>query len=205
MANAAVMTEKPAYLGLLNAISLAESEAGIYLEAWANATPDEDLAKVLRLVAMRESHHGDAFCRRLAELGYPLRQKADPRAPARLAKYANPKIHDCEKIPSASNDDVANAEPFRDIEVALKEGRFDPMTANMLTWYIAEEHDSGRRLEEAYACVRAKAGGQANGKSGATAVMNGGSSADVQAIMNCMTEGFARLEKSIEKLAKALK
>jgi enoyl-CoA hydratase/carnithine racemase len=36
--------EKPAYLGLLNAISLAESRAGQYLEAWADVTPDEDLA-----------------------------------------------------------------------------------------------------------------------------------------------------------------
>lgn len=204
MADTAVMTDKPAYLGLLNAISLAESEAGVYLEAWANATPDEDLAKVLRLVALREAQHGDAFCRRLSELGYPLRQKADPKAAARLAKYANPKIHDCEKIPAESAEG-ADADPFRDIEAALKEGRFDAMTANMLTWYIAEERDSGRRLKEAYACVRAKAAGQANGRPAAMAAANGGPSADAQAIMNCMAEGFARLEKSMEKLAKALK
>ena len=41
------MTEKPPYLGLLNAISLAESEAGVYLEAWANATDDEELAGLI--------------------------------------------------------------------------------------------------------------------------------------------------------------
>ena len=35
---ATTTTEKPRYLGLLNAISLAESQAGVYLEAWANAT-----------------------------------------------------------------------------------------------------------------------------------------------------------------------
>ena len=34
----------PAYLGLLNAISLAEGRAGVYLTAWAEATSDEDLA-----------------------------------------------------------------------------------------------------------------------------------------------------------------
>jgi len=44
MADTAVVTDKPAYLGLLNAISLAESEAGFHLEAWANAMPDQDLA-----------------------------------------------------------------------------------------------------------------------------------------------------------------
>src|SRR5690349_5988101 len=62
-------TEKPAYLGLLNAISLAESHAGQYLEAWANVTDDEDLACCLRLVAARERSHGEVFCRRIAELG----------------------------------------------------------------------------------------------------------------------------------------
>ena len=45
--------KKPAYLGLLNAISLAETEAGIYLRAWADATCDDDLACTLRLVAAR--------------------------------------------------------------------------------------------------------------------------------------------------------
>src|ERR1700748_1456909 len=86
------MTEKPEYLGTLNAISLAESEAGVYLEAWANATDDEDLACCLRLVAARESSHGETFCRRIAELGFDLQPKQDAGAAARLAKYANPKI-----------------------------------------------------------------------------------------------------------------
>jgi len=205
MADTAVMTEKPAYLGLLNAISLGESEAGVYLEAWANATPDEDLAKVLRFVALRESQHGDAFCRRLSELGYPLRQKADPKSPARLAKYANPKIPDCEKLPAESREDDTIVDTFRDIEKAVKEGKFDPMTANMLTWYVAEERDSGQRLKEVYDCVRAKANGQTHGKPMAMAAASSGPSADAQAIMSCMTDGFARLEKSMEKLAKALK
>jgi hypothetical protein len=203
MADTAVMTNKPAYLGLLNAISLAESEAGVYLEAWANATTDEELAKVLRLVALRESHHGDAFCRRLLELGYPLRQKVDPGSPARLAKYANPKIPDCEKVPPESSEDSGVRDAFRDIEIGVKEGRFDAMTANMLTWYIAEERDSGRRLKAAYDRVRAQSDGQTHGES--TALLDAGPSADAQAIMACMGEGFARLEKSLEKLAKALK
>ena len=37
-------TTKPSYLGLLNAISLAESGAGVSLQAWANATPNDELA-----------------------------------------------------------------------------------------------------------------------------------------------------------------
>jgi hypothetical protein len=193
--------EKPAYLGLLNAISLAETEAGIYLEAWANATQDEDLASTLRLVALRETHHGEAFCRRLMELGYPLREKADPKAPARLAKYANPRIPDCEKIPPTP---AAARDAFKEIEKAIRDGVYDAMTANMLSWYIAEERDSGRRLDEAYACVRAKMGDE-TGMAATRSATAAAPSADAQAIMACMSEGFARLEKSMEKLAKAVK
>ena len=190
---------KPRYLGLLNAISLAETAAGVYLEAWANATDDEDLACTLRLVAARESSHGEVFCRRIGELGYELRQKADPKAAARLARYANPKISDCEKVgPEREEGDT-----FADIKAAMAQGAYDPMTCNLMQWYIAEEEDTGRRLREAYACVRAKA---ASGVPAAKAnghAVEAGPSADAQAIMACMTAGFSQLEKSIAKLAKA--
>ena len=65
-------TEKPKYLELLNAISNGESAAGVYLEAWADVTPNPDLACTLRLVAARERSHGDVFCRRISELGYTV-------------------------------------------------------------------------------------------------------------------------------------
>lgn len=182
-------SEKPRYLGLLNAISLAESAAGQYLEAWADATSDADLACTLRLVAARETSHGEVFCRRIAELGYSLKPKSDPEAESRFACYADPKIPDIDKLPKREDGD-----PFGDIRVALKRGEFDPMTANLLTWYIAEEEDSGRRLRDAYACVRAKA----------SAPAHSASAPDTEALMACMSEGFARLEKSIDRLAKTL-
>jgi hypothetical protein len=192
-------TTKPRYLGLLNAISLAETAAGVYLEAWANATDDDDLACTLRLVAARETSHGEVFCRRIGELGYELRQKADPKAAARLARYANPKISDCEKVgPERDEGDT-----FTDIKQAMAGGDYDPMTCNLMQWYIAEEEDTGRRLREAYACVRAKAGGPPMTKTNGHAAAATGPGPDAEAIMACMTAGFSRLEKSIEKLAKA--
>ncbi len=193
---------KPSYLGLLNAISLAESEAGVYLEAWANATDDAELAETLRLVAARETSHGELFCRRLCELGYELRPKADPKAAARLARYANPKISDCEKV---GPERAEAGDTFADIRAGIAAGVYDTMTCNMLQWYVNEEDDSGRRLREAYAKVRAKAGMTAparlNGNGAAHPAE--GPSADAQAIMACMTAGFAQLERSLEKLAKA--
>ena len=193
---------KPAYLGLLNAISLGESEAGVYLEAWANATDDEELACTLRLVAMRETHHGQAFCRRLSELGYDLRQKPDPKAAERLARYANPKISDCEKVGPEREE---TGDFFGDIRRAMADGAYDAMTCNMLQWYIAEEEDSGRRLREVYAKVRAKAGMTPAKKkaNGHAPEPDAALSAEAQAIMACVTAGFSKLEKSLEKLAKA--
>src|SRR5580698_2065813 len=94
--------EKPPYLGLLNAISLAETSAGVYLRAWADATDDEDLARTLRFVAAREASHGEVFCRRLNELGFDVMPKHDPAAEKRLAKLANPRICDLDKLPSRS-------------------------------------------------------------------------------------------------------
>lgn len=192
--------QKPSYLGLLNAISLAESAAGVYLEAWADVTPHADLACTLRLVAARERSHGDVFCRRISELGFELRRKTDPRNAEQLAKLSNPKISDLDKIPARSE---TEADPFADTRRRIAEGEFDPMTANLMTWYIAEEMDSGRRLREAYDCVRENASG---GKKAAPAMaMASGPSADAEAMMACMTAGFARLEKSLDKLVKASK
>ena len=194
--------EKPRYLGLLNAISLAESHAGIYLEAWANATCDEELACTLRLVAARERSHGAVFCRRLCELGYDLRQKHDPEDAARIARYANPKISDLEKIGKRRDE----KDPFAEIEQKMKEGFYDPMTCNLLSWYICEERDSAKRLRAAYDCVRAKANGGADVATNGHANGNGAAaestpSADAKAIMACMSEGFARLEKCIAGMA----
>jgi len=154
-------------------------------------------------VAARETSHGEVFCRRLNELGFDLKPKHDPATEKRLAKLANPKIADVDKLP---NREEEGEDPFADIKKQLAQGVFDPMTANLMTWYIAEEYDSGARLREAYACVRAQANGghaRTNGKTnghGPTAP-----SVDAEAIMACMTAGFAKLEKSMEKLARAVK
>jgi hypothetical protein len=191
---------KPSYLGLLNAISLAESNAGVYLDAWANATSDEDLACRLRLVAARETSHGQVFCRRIQELGFDLLQRPDPGAAERLAKVANPKISDLEKVGAEREEQ----DPFGDIDRQIADGVFDPLTEKLMVWYIAEERDSGNLLREAYAKVRANAGAATNGASASHGASATGTmpSADAQAIMACMTQGFDRLEKALTKLAK---
>ena len=188
---------KPSYLGLLNAISLAEAGAGVSLRAWANATPNEELATALRFVAARETSHGDVFCRRISELGFELLLKPDPGAGERLAKVANPKITDLEKIGPEREE---GPDTFADIEKQLDAGVFDPLTAKLLVWYISEERDSGNVLKAAYDCVRSMSSANATLPNVSAPAAP---SADADAIMSCMTSGFTRLEKAIEKLAKA--
>jgi hypothetical protein len=159
------------------------------------------LACTLRFVAARETSHGEVFCRRIAELGYELRRKPDPASARRAAKLADPAVSDLEKVGEEREEE---RDPFRDINRQMADGVFDPMTANLMKWYISEEIDSGRRLREAYACVRERAGGRRKAKANGH-METSGPSDDAQAIMACMSDGFAKLEKSFEKLAKAVR
>ena len=61
------MSDKPSYLGLLNAIAIAEAQAHDYLVAWADVTPSPDVRKVLLTVAAREGEHGMSFSKRINE------------------------------------------------------------------------------------------------------------------------------------------
>ena len=198
----AVRCETPSYTDLLGRISNAESNAGRYLRAWADVTPDEDLACTLRLVAARETSHGDVFCRRVAELGGELPCSMDRQWAERMAVVADPRISDLEKVGPAKNE----PDPFGKIDEMLADGVFDPLTEHLMVWYIAEERDTIERLQDAYAAVRAKASSKGKAKAAPMAAAEECCpSPDAQAIMACMTDGFARLEKSFEKLVKAVK
>jgi len=195
----ALRCEAPVYLEQLSRISVAETQAGRYLGAWADVTPDACLAATLRLVAARETSHGEVFCRRVAELGGELQCCPDlvRQGAARLAVVADPNISDLEKVGPAAD----QTDPFEKLERQMADGVFDPLTTQTLTWYIAEERDTIERLQDAFAAIRA----QAKKPKSAQAQPAAEASSDAQAIMACMTEGFARLEKSLEKLAKAVK
>ncbi len=75
------MSDKPSYLGLLNAIAIAEGHAHAYLSAWAETTPSADVRGVLLKIAAREGEHASSFSRRINELGYEVRRKPDADSP----------------------------------------------------------------------------------------------------------------------------
>ena len=92
------MSEKPSYLGLLNAVSNAESQAECYLNAWAGVTPDDGVRHVISSVAIREGEHGKAFAKRLCELGYTLLPREDPKFDDKMEIASSTSLTDREKF-----------------------------------------------------------------------------------------------------------
>ena len=148
--------EKPSYLGLLNALAVAETAAEPLFETWAATTSDKKLAKELRFVAMREGEHGKAFAKRMLELGYEV------RTPPSLDRQA-------EALVTAAGS-MSDSEKFRALGVHQPPGEtdvfdsmfvdktIDPITGALLGRYIAEERDSARRLAAQYERIAAKEG-----------------------------------------------
>ena len=144
------MNEKPSYLGLLNAISVAECDAGEYLAAWVTVTPSADVRAVINTVALRESEHGLAFAKRIDELGYSVIPRHDPKQAERMVIAASTALSDKEKF-EALNLGQSPQDGARDVFDTFFENKdLDPVTGALLGRYVAEERDSGRKLAECY-------------------------------------------------------
>jgi hypothetical protein len=181
------------YIDQLNRIANAETTAGRNFAVWADVTTDPELAATLRVVAARETSHGEVFRRRIVELGAEPCCEPYPEILGQLKVFADPKIGDAEKLAPL----VGGSDPFAAITRDIAEGRYDPLTVNLFNWYIAEERDTATRFRAQ--CERL----QGRGMEACAEAPH--PSADAEAIMACMTEGFSRLEKSLEKLARAVK
>jgi hypothetical protein len=145
-------TNKPHYLGLLNSISVAETNAGRYLKAWADVTPNLEFKRALGLVAARETTHGEVFRQRIERLGFSLRDQEDPRLAERLRILGDPGRSDAEKI-NARRRDVLDADVdrfFASIDERVADESVDPLTRDTLRWYVHEERDSRALLRAAY-------------------------------------------------------
>lgn len=164
------MSDKPSYLGLLNAVSLAETAAHEYLTAWAAVTPHEGVKATLLTVAAREGEHGMAFAKRINELGYNLRPGPDdPKRAERMSIARSTECSDYEKMHALGIARIAEDAGKSGPDVFDKffsDHSIDIQTGELLGRYIAEERDSGRRLRACYLAVKAEhdAAAGANGK-----------------------------------------
>jgi hypothetical protein len=151
------MSDKPSYLGLLNAVSLAESAAHEYLEAWIAVTPSDDVRRVLQTVSAREGEHGKAFAKRIDELGFTLRPRDDPGHAKRLAIAASTKRTDLEKMEKLGLDRLDSGDQPDIFDGFFRDHSIDIRTGELLGRYIAEERDSARRLRACYEQLKASA------------------------------------------------
>ena len=145
------MSEKPSYLGLLNAISLAESEAERYLDCWAATTPSADVRRIISTVALREGEHGKAFAKRICELGFGLQPKEGPSdLDSKMAIVTSTTLSDKEKFEKLKLAAAPRAGE-RDIFTSFfDDTTMDIQTGALMGRYVAEERDSGRMLRGCY-------------------------------------------------------
>src|SRR6266446_4805796 len=147
------------YLELLDNIASGERRAGVFLQAWADTTPDPELQACLAMVANRETSHYQIFKRRIEELGYTWTDNHDPDFEARLQVSGSP-MPDTEKIRWAKARQAQRQGPtIRErYEAAMADETVDPLTRALLRWFAEVEADSGARLRALYDRIEAQAG-----------------------------------------------
>ncbi|HWC37456.1 MAG TPA: hypothetical protein VG476_02955 [Acidimicrobiales bacterium] len=150
--------DKPRYLGLLNAIAVAESAAHRYLTEWAKRTGDPQVRHVLLTVAAREGEHGMSFARRINELGFEVREKdvAGGEKALEIVRSDRSDLEKMEALELQKLDTGDRPDLFDDI---FKDHSIDIRTGELLGRYIAEERDSARLLRSCYECLRATRAG----------------------------------------------
>lgn len=147
------------YLPLLNTIAVNEKKGEMFLSAWADSTEDKELEATLRFVAIREGEHAWAFTKRLCELGCSVSEED-----------AFQVFEDFDGLMDCVCSDASDAKKVKQVNRMLggdggdpfarlfEDTSIDPETGALLGRYIAEERDSGRRLQAAYEAVLKKAG-----------------------------------------------
>jgi len=183
---------KPSYLPLLNSIAVNEAKGEELLQTWADATKDKDLKAALEFVAIREGEHAMAFTKRMCELGHEVDEDSAYQVFKDfdgLINCAGSKATDAEKVVMlGGNGDGEERDPFRGF---FNDTTIDPQTGALLGRYIAEERDSGRRLQAEYDRVCASAPGKEHAN---------GELSELSACIASLQMDVAKLRKKIKKM-----
>jgi rubrerythrin len=142
------MSDKPSYLGLLNAIAVAEGRAYTYLTAWADTTQSDDVRVVLRKIAAREGEHAMTFGRRINELGYDVRRPVDDDA--KTIALVTSDCSDLEKMETLKLHRLDTGDKPDIFDDFFTDHSIDIATGELLGRYIAEERDTARLLRRCY-------------------------------------------------------
>ena len=150
------MTDKPSYLGLLNAISNGESAAECYFNAWAAVTPNPAVRQVVSTVGLREGEHGKAFAKRINELGFSVEPRSDGKEAERMAIAGSTTLSDRVKFEKLRLGQPVNPEKPDGFPAFFNDATIDIATGTLLGRYISEERDSGKMLRGCYEALCAE-------------------------------------------------
>jgi hypothetical protein len=151
------MSEKPGYLGLLNAIAVGEAQAHCYLSAWIDKTHDAGVKATLSTVAAREGEHGMSFAKRINELGYSVRRNdADDVGFQKRLAIAGSDRTDLEKMEKLGLGRLDTGDKPDIFDDMFKDHSIDIATGALLGRYIAEERDTGRLLKCCYDALKSR-------------------------------------------------
>jgi hypothetical protein len=147
------MSDKPSYLGLLNAIAINEARADVYLRAWAGVTTSADVRGVLLKVAAREGEHAMSFAKRINELGYEVRRTDGDEVDKAIAIVTSD-CSDLEKMKALKLHRLDTSDRPDIFDDFFKDHSIDIATGELLGRYIAEERDTGRVLRHCYELLK---------------------------------------------------
>ncbi len=193
------MSDKPSYLGLLNAVSLAESAAHCYLTEWAGVTKDPDFRAVLLTIAAREGEHAMSFAKRINELGYELRQKPDASLDKKL-EIVRSNCSDLEKMEALGLAGLDTTDQPDIFDNFFHDHSIDIRTGELLGRYIAEERDTGRLFRQCHQCLRDAAERQA----AANGTAPGKDDIKADKAVRAATRRIAGLENKLDDLCAAV-
>ena len=144
------MSEKPSYIGLLNAIAVGREPGRVLPERLGGHDPRDDVRQVLTTIALREGEHGKAFAKRMCELGYTVLERDQDKAAERMAIAASTTLTDREKFEKLGLTTLVDESKPDIFSSMFNDKSIDIQTGALLGRYIAEERDSGRMFQDCY-------------------------------------------------------
>jgi Mn-containing catalase len=151
--------EREAVIAFIDRARVAEANAGIAFNNWANVCKTDCIRSGLRMIAERESYHGRAFERRLRDLGAECRATLNEDSRKFAETVSDQGLADNEKLlrfNALVSDPDAAVKPILEFANMLKD---DLETQEMLKLFYEDELSSTKWLK--YACAALNAPAQA--------------------------------------------
>jgi hypothetical protein len=152
--------EREAIIAFVDRARVAESNAGVAFNNWANVCKTDCIRSGLRMISERESYHGRAFERRLRDLGVECRATLSDESRKFAETVSDQSLSDNEKLlrfNALVPDPEAAVKPIREFADMLKD---DLETKEMLKLFYEDELSSTKWLQ--YACAALNAPAQAS-------------------------------------------